>query len=88
MTINERKNSIIGMEFDRYIREHPDFTAQLPQNAHIALLMNDDTEFNKWSTALARKQADKDQQIVYVTIKEMAPAHSRIKNIDFELANI
>lgn len=85
MTINERKNSIIGMEFDRYIREHPEFTEQLPQNAHIALLMKNDIKFNKWSTNLAHKQADRNQPIVYITIKEMAPAHSRIKNMDFEI---
>ncbi|MBC8184764.1 hypothetical protein H8E88_27030 [candidate division KSB1 bacterium] len=87
MTINERKNSIIGMEFDRYIREHPDFIEKLPQNAHIGLLMSEDAEFNKWSTNLAHKQAEKNQKIVLVTIKEMAPAHSRIKNMDFEIAS-
>ena len=49
--------------------------------------MNDDTKFNKWSTNLAREQAEKNQQIVYVIIKGMAPAFSRIKNIDFKITH-
>jgi len=84
MNIYERKNSIIGMEFDRYIREHPEFIERIPPNAHIVLLLRGDKEFNEWSTNLAKKQAEKDQPIVYVTINKMAPAYSRIK--DLELA--
>lgn len=84
MNIYERRNSILGMEFDRYMREHPEFNERIPQNAHIVLLLRGDKEFNEWSTNLAKKQAEKDQPIVYVTIKKMAPAYSRIK--DLELA--
>ena len=84
MNIYERRNSVLGIEFDRYMREHPEFSESIPQNAHIVLLLRDDKEFNEWSTNLATKQAEKDQPIVYVTIKKMAPAYSRIK--DLELA--
>jgi len=84
MNIYERRNSVLGIEFDRYMREHPEFSERIPQNAHIVLLLRGDKEFNEWSTNLAKKQAEKDQPIVYVTIKKMAPAYSRIK--DLELA--
>mgnify|MGYP001616106248 FL=1 len=82
MNIYERRNSIIGMEFDRYIREHPEFTERIPQNAHIVLLLRGDKEFNEWSTNLAKKQAEKDQPIVYITINKMTPAYSRIKDLE------
>ena len=84
MNIYERRNSVLGIELDRYMREHPEFSERIPQNAHIVLLLRGDKEFNEWSTNLAKKQAEKDQPIVYVTIKKMAPAYSRIK--DLELA--
>lgn len=82
MNIYERRNSIIGMEFDRYIREHPEFTERIPQNAHIVLLLRGDKEFNEWSSNLAKKQAEKDQPIVYITINKMTPAYSRIKDLE------
>jgi hypothetical protein len=84
MNIYERRNSVLGIEFDRYMREHPEFCERIPNNAHIALLLEGDKEFNEWSINLTKKQAEKDHPIVYITIKKMAPAHSRIK--DLELA--
>lgn len=86
MNIYEKRNSILGMEFDRYIREHPEFCEKIPQNAHIVLLLKDDKEFNEWSINLANKQAEKNQPLIYITIKKLAPAYSRIK--DLELANV
>ena len=41
MNIYERRNSVLGMEFDRYIREHPQFAERIPDNAHIALLLEE-----------------------------------------------
>ncbi len=82
MNIYERRNSVIGMEFDRYMREHPELNERIPQNAHIVLLLEKDKDFNEWSTNLAKKQAEKDQPIVYVTIKKLAPAHSRIRELE------
>jgi hypothetical protein len=81
MNIYERRSSVLGIEFDRYMREHPKFCEKIPNNAHIVLLLEGDKEFNDWSINLAKKQAEKDQTIVYITIKKMAPAHSRIKDI-------
>lgn len=85
MNIYERRNSILGMEFDRYVREHPEFCERIPDNAHVVLLLEGDKEFNDWSTSLAKQQSDKDQPIIYATIKKMAPARSRIR--DLELAS-
>ena len=56
MNIYERRNSVLGIEFDRYMRDHPEFSERIPQNAHIVLLLRGDKEFNEWSTNLAKKQ--------------------------------
>ncbi|MEW6379257.1 MAG: DUF5647 family protein [bacterium] len=82
MNIYERRTSVLGIEFDRYMREHPEFSEKIPNNAHIVLLLEGDKEFNEWSTNLAKKQAEEDQTMVYITIKKMAPAHSRIKDLE------
>lgn len=86
MNIYERRNSLLGMEFDRYVREHPEFCERIPDNAHVVLLLAGDEKFNQWSTRVAKKQAGKDQPIVYVTIKKMAPARSRIRDLELAAA--
>ncbi|MBS1259685.1 MAG: hypothetical protein MAG551_02760 [Candidatus Scalindua arabica] len=82
MNIYERRNSLLGMELDRYMREHPEFSEKIPDNAHIIMLLEGDKDFNEWSANLGKKQAEKDQPIVYVTIKKLAPVHSRIEELE------
>lgn len=82
MNIYERQISILGMEFDRYMREHPEFSEKFPQNAHIVLLKHGDKKFNEWCIELANKQKDEEQPIIYITIKKMVPAYSRIKELE------
>ncbi len=82
MNIYERRNSLLGMELDRYLREHPEFSERIPNNAHIIMLLDGDKEFNEWSTELGNKQAEKGQSIVYITIRKLAPVHSRIEELE------
>ena len=58
MNIFERRNNLLGMEFDRYIREHPEFSNRIPDNAHIILLVEGDKEFNEWSIRIGKEQAE------------------------------
>lgn len=44
--ILEKKNAILVGEFDRYVVEHPEFAAKIPQNAQIVLLVEGDEEYN------------------------------------------
>ena len=83
MNIFEKRNSFLGMEFDRYIREHPEFSNRIPDNAHIILLVEGDEEFNEWSIRIGKEQAEERQRLVFVTIRKLGPAHSRIKELDF-----
>ena len=86
MRISEKRNSLLGFEFDRYVREHPEFLKKIPQNAQVVLLLEGDDEFNSWSKRLGRKQAEPGQPIVYITIKKLGPAHSRIEELSLATA--
>ena len=81
MNIYEKRNSLLGMEFDRYLGEHPEFTDKIPENAQVILLLEGDDAFNKWSMRIGKEQATQDQPLLYVTIKKLAPVHSRIEEL-------
>jgi hypothetical protein len=81
MNTFEKRNSLLGMEFDRYLREHPEFTDKIPNNAQVILLLEGDEQFNQWSVRIGKEQAAQDQPLLYVTIKKLAPAHSRIEEL-------
>ncbi len=68
----ERKNAQLVTVFDRFIIENPEFTDSIPDRALVAMQLEDDDEFNRWSRNLAQKQAEKGQKIVFINnIKKM-----------------
>ena len=81
MNVFESKNSLLGMEFDRYVKEHPEFGKKIPDNAQVILLLEGDEEFNNWSTRVGKEQAERGQPLLYVMIKKLGPAHSRIEDL-------
>ena len=82
----EWKNSILGREFDQYIREHSGIAEKIPQGAVIALQVKGDDEFNKWSQNLALEQAEEGQLIIYVNIKKIRESRSRIEELELASA--
>jgi hypothetical protein len=81
VNIHKKRNSLLGMEFDRYLREHPEFADKIPDNAQVILLLEGDEAFNAWSARIGKEQAAQDQPLLFVTIKKLAPAHSRIEEL-------
>lgn len=86
MGVLEKRNSLLGLEFDCYAREHPEFLKKIPQNAQVVLLLEGDDKFNSWSKRLGRKQAESGQPVIYITIKKLGPAHSRIEELSLATA--
>ena len=82
MNVLEQKNAELVTEFDRYVREHPEFAERIPDNALVAMLVEGDEEFNRWSQEGAKRQAEKGQAIVYVKIKRIQPIRSRIQEME------
>ena len=39
MNVFEQKNAELVAEFDRFVREHPDFAERIPDNALVAMLV-------------------------------------------------
>lgn len=84
MNIMERKNTDLIKEFNRYIREHPEFVDDVPNNAIVIMQLEDDKEFNKWSLDLAEKHTEKDRPQIFVRIKKIKPIRSRIEQLELE----
>ena len=80
----ERKNTELIKEFNHYIREHPEFADSIPDEAVVVMQLAGDEEFNVWSRGLAESRAQEGRPIVYVKIKELAPLHSRIRDLELE----
>ncbi len=81
------KNMVFVKEFDKYILEHPEFSDKIPENALVVMQIIGDEEFNNWAKETARNTAEKNQQVVYVTITELKPVRSRIEKLKLELVN-
>jgi len=76
--ILEKKHAILVTEFDRYVVEHPEFAVEIPRNAQIVLQLEGDEEYNQWSRQLAENQREPGQKVVYVKVKGLRPAKSRL----------
>ena len=74
----EKRHAILVAEFDRYVLEHPEFAAKIPRNAQVVLQVEGDEEYNRWSRELAEKQREPGQTVVYIKIKGLKPAKSRL----------
>jgi hypothetical protein len=76
--ILEKKHAILVTEFDRYVIEHPEFAVKIPSNAQIVLQVEGDDEYNEWSRKLADRQREQGQPAIYVKVKGLKPAKSRL----------
>jgi hypothetical protein len=84
MNIMEMKNTELIKEFNRYVREHPEFADSIPNNAIVIMQLEGDEEFNMWSLDLAKCHAEKGQPVIYVRIKKIKPIRSRIEELELE----
>jgi len=84
MNIMERKNTDLIKEFNRYIREHPYFADNIPNNAVLIMQLEGDVEFNKWSLRLGKSHAENSQSVIYVRIKRIKPIRSRIEELELK----
>ncbi len=71
-------------EFNRYVIEHPDFLASVPNEALIVFVDATDPEFSRYNlvrVAEYRKHDDlPNRPVVYLDVGELAPIRSRIVN--------
>lgn len=74
------RNLVLTTEFDRYVLEHPEFAEQIPENAQIVLLPQDDQELKEKNLQLAKMQREPGRPVVFVKIEKVASQMSRLVN--------
>ena len=74
------RNLILTTEFDRYLLAHPEMAEQVPSNAQIVLLPQDDPELCEKNREVAAAQREPGQPVVHVHIERLAPSVSRLVN--------
>jgi Family of unknown function (DUF5647) len=84
MNVHERKNTELVKEFNRYVREHPEFAEDIPKNAVVVMQLAGDKKFNQWSRKLAKTHAQEGQAIVYVHVQKLKPLRSRIEKLELK----
>ena len=84
MNTMERKNTELIKEFNAYIREHPEFANDIPDNAVVIMQLEGDEEFNRWSLALARAYEEEGHPIICAKIKKIRPVRSRIEELELD----
>lgn len=67
------KNIVLNTEFNKYLTEHPEVADKIPNNALVVILPEDDPALCRKNLFLARRHRKKDQAVVYVRIKKLAP---------------
>ena len=79
-----KKNHIIGVEFDRYLLEHPEVLEQIPENAEVYFLPEEDPELSQENLKNAETQRTKGGKIVLVRIGKLSPPRSRLLDVRLE----
>lgn len=67
------KNIMLNTEFNKYLVEHPEIADKIPNSALVVLLPEDDPALCRRNLALAKRHREKNQALVHVRIKKLAP---------------
>ena len=74
----KKLTAVLSSEFDKYLLEHLDVGEQIPRNALVVFQVEGNEEYNRWSRELAEKYREKNQNVVFVRVKGLRPALSRL----------
>ena len=79
-----RKNHLLGIEFDRYLLEHPEVLEQMPENAEIYFLPEDDPDLSQENLRIAEAEKTEGRRVILVKIERLSPPRSRLQNVRLE----
>jgi hypothetical protein len=79
------KNLILGKEFDLYVLEHPEFAEEIPKDALVVLMPDDDPELAEINLKMAEEVRESEQPMFSVRIKKMKPITSRIAEFEWKV---
>jgi len=81
-----KKNHMLGVEFDRYLLEHPEVLEKIPENAEIFFLPEEDPELSQENLRIAEQKKAEGEKIVLVRIGKLSPPRSRLQDVRLESA--
>ena len=82
------KNLVLTVEFNRYVIEHPEFAKRIPKDAIVVILPEYDKKLAEENLKIAKAQREKNQPIVLVRIKRLAPVRkSRLVKPKLEIVS-
>jgi hypothetical protein len=64
----------IIFEWSRYVLSHPDILDDVPNNARIVFMLDDNPAFTSWSLKMNEAKRESDQPIIYVRVKKFLPS--------------
>ena len=67
------KNIVLNTEFNKYLVEHPEVAAKIPNNALVVILPDDDPALCRKNLSLARRHQEKNQPVVQVRVGKLTP---------------
>ena len=79
-----RKNHLLGVEFDRYLLEHPEVLEQIPDGAEVYFLPEDDPDLLQENLRIAEATKLESRRIVLVRIGKLSPPRSRLQDVRLE----
>jgi hypothetical protein len=79
-----KKNHILGVEFDRYLLEHPEVLEQIPEDAEIYFLPEDDPELSEENFKMVEAHKASEKKVVLVKIGRLSPPRSRLQDVRLE----
>ncbi len=68
------KNLEISNEFSKYILNHPEIEEQIPPNAVMVFVVENNPELSQKNIEMSRAHHEPDQPVVFVYIKGIRPA--------------
>lgn len=71
-------NMQLQSEFVKYLIEHPEFDAQIPDGAHIVFMPDSDPELREENTRLIEQVRREGNKVVIVRVKGLMPDRSRL----------
>ena len=80
------KNLVLGVEFDKYMIEHPKILDKISSRSTMVFLPEYDRELYAANLKLARQRMSAGDKIVFIRLKKLASPKSRIVRPRIEYA--
>ena len=80
-----QRNMTLTFEFSRYLLDHPELEAQIPEGAYVVLLPEDDPELCEHNRQVSERERATGQPVVYIHLGSLLPEQrSRLRHVRIE----